>query len=169
VGGNVGRSPHELMIRVPDPGAAVARWLVVGVEQATRSRPHRSWLPSNAAFWDHPHPRPLDATNARQLPLDQALVAWNRCESRTSTPTIPISWPTPPVGPGPTGSLPAGAQQFAAGLTPWMLVEEGVVHGQKRRPAASRPIALQLPGSHNRQNMLMAAAVGLETRQLRPA
>jgi len=108
MGGNVGRSAAELMIECQIPGAAVPRLVGGGVEQL----PDRGLTGAGSSNrpLDHPHPDHLErhGTLANYRSIKRGLL--NRCESRHPQRRRSRSpWPTPPVGTGPTGSLPAGA------------------------------------------------------------
>ncbi|APD48532.1 UDP-N-acetylmuramoyl-L-alanine--D-glutamate ligase [Synechococcus sp. CS-602] len=158
MGGNVGRSAAELMIECQIPGAAVPDWLVV--ELSSYQIEASPELAPQIGLWTTLTPDHLErhGTLANYRSIKRGLL--NRCESRILNADDPdllahaASWDR-------ADWVTAGRrQQLPAGLTALIWVEEGVVHG------SAGPLfpadCLQMPGSHNRQNMLMAAAVGLK-------
>jgi len=156
--GNVGRSAAELVIERQSQGATPPDWLVVElssyqIEASPELRPRfglwttltpdhlerhgtlDNYRAIKRSLLDHSGSRIL---NADDQDLSSTAASWEQADWVTARPP----------------------EQWAPGITPLLWIEAGAVR------SAAGPLfpadCLAMPGQHNRQNLLLAAAVGLK-------
>ena len=155
--GNVGFSAAELAMQRRQPGARLPDWLVA--EISSYQIEAAAQIAPRIGVWTTLTPDHLErhGTLEAYRAIKRSLL--ERSELRILNADDPdlraraASWDRADwVTTGPRHALPAG-------LEPLLWIEAGQVWGRQGPLFAAD--ALAMPGAHNRQNMLMAAAVGL--------